>query len=66
MSHKQWCFNEVLKNTPARGAEFVCNHECQQSSVHDKAACVSMIVFLMGTPPRCSQFLSQHLCVIDM
>lgn len=49
MSHKQWCFNEVLKNTPAQGAEFVCNHERQQSSVHDKAACVSMIVFLMGT-----------------
>lgn len=65
MSPKQWCFNEVLKNTP-QGAEFVCNHECQQSSLHDKAGCVSMTVFLMGAPHRCSYFLSQHLFLIDM
>lgn len=64
-SRKQRCPNEVLSSTPAWAAEFVCDRECQQSFINDHAACVVMIVFLVGVADSFSYFLSQHLFIHD-
>lgn len=54
VSHKQRCFNEVLKNTPAPGAGAVGDAEFPPCG---QALGVSMIVFLAGALRRLSLVL---------